>query len=179
MREDALEFLAAEHRQVEGYFDRLRVEPTDRETLRAVISALVGHDAVERKLLYPLVAEKVAGLGSGLAEHALDAHEEVSSLLVEIEKMVDKDDLGEVAEPVARLMTAVSSHVAEEEQQLFPRLRQVTSVVDLRELGTKMRTAREKAPTHPHSLMPRSPLGAKLAGTAAALVDRVKDAVQH
>lgn len=178
MGEDALEFLETEHREVEGYFGRLRNHPDDVDALRSVVSALVGHDAIERQMLYPLVAEKVAGLGSALAEHSLDAHEEVSALLVQIDRSIDRGELDQVGEPLAQLMTAVSAHVAEEEQQVFPKLRQVTSPADLAELGAHMRRARPKAPTHPHSLMPRSPMGAKVAGAAAAAVDRIKDAIR-
>lgn len=81
---------------------------------------------------------------------------------------------------LTELVSNVKEHVAEGEGQIFPKLRTVTTESELVELGEKLEDAKKGAPTHPHphshSHAPRSGTGAKVAGMAAGVVDRVRDA---
>jgi hypothetical protein len=58
---------------------------------------------------------------------------------------------------------------------MFPKLRSALSAEQLHDIGQKLADGKAKAPTHPHPHAPASGPGAKVAGPAAGMVDRVRD----
>jgi hypothetical protein len=76
---------------------------------------------------------------------------------------------------VAALIADVRHHVEEEEGEMFPKLRSALSAEQLHDIGQKLADGKAKAPTHPHPAAPASGPGAKVAGLAAGMVDRVRD----
>ena len=58
---------------------------------------------------------------------------------------------------------------------MFPKLRTALSAEQLHDIGEKLADGKAKAPTRPHPAAPASGPGAKVAGPAAGMVDRVRD----
>lgn len=175
MARDAIAILETDHRAVERLFEEVQGGSAGKDdVVERIVRELSIHDAVERELLYPAVREKLAGQGDALAEHSLDDHEAVASLLAEIESAGDvaaRDRL------LQQLMADVREHVEEEEREIFPQLRAVMSPAALDDLGYAIEEAKGRAPTHPHPHTPRSAVGARVAGAAASLADRARDAL--
>jgi hypothetical protein len=117
--------------------------------------------------------QRLSSNGESLAEHSLDEHEEVAALLSEIESSDDPEQRDRLLQ---RLIADVGRHVQEEETEIFPQLRGAMSESELAELGSKLEAAKGRAPTHPHPHAPRSGIGTKVAGAAAAMADRARDA---
>src|SRR5436305_1435867 len=175
MPRDAIQVLTDDHREVEGLFQKVEGGAAGNEDVVAkIVRELSIHDAIERELLSAAVRKHISSQGDELAEHSLDEHEKVARLLADIE---DADDAVRQDELLRELIPDVKSHVKEEEEQIFPGLRTAMSAPDLADLGSKLVEAKGKAPTHPHPHAPRSGVGAKVAGTAAAAMDKARDAV--
>lgn len=176
MTQDATQVLTSDHREVEEMFARIEgAASLPIPVVKDVIRELSIHDAIEREYLYPTVREKVPGSGGPLAEHSLDEHQQVTGLLYELEKAVDDGDGARARTLLGELIPAVRAHVQEEETAIFPQMRQVMDTQHLKDLGDKLMQAKKAAPTHPHPDTPRNGVGAKVAGTVAGAVDRIKD----
>jgi hemerythrin superfamily protein len=176
---DGLDLLMDDHRALEQLHQELRSTGDVRDRTRVardVVRELSVHATVEEQHLYPMVRE-VLDDGDELADHALDEHQEIKELLLEVDR-ADADDPALVSR-VDELMTAVGHHVQEEEGELFARLRRAVDGQRLRELGDQMEKAKGAAPTRPHPRAPNTPPGNLLAGPAAALVDKARDAAEH
>jgi hemerythrin superfamily protein len=177
MSRDAIEVLEKDHREVESLFEEVKAGSGGKDdVVEQIVRELSVHDAIERELLYPAVRDRIASHeGEGLAEHSLDEHEEVAELLSQIEST---DDTTQRDVLLQRLIANVADHVGEEENEIFPQLRQAMSEAELTELGSKLEAAKGRAPTHPHPHAPRSGVGAKVGGGAAAAMDKVRDATR-
>ncbi len=174
---DVIADLEADHRRVEELFKSYRRTTDDQrpEVLQDLVRELSVHAALEEQIIYPAVRAKL-DQGTEEADHAIDEHQEVKELLTTLEK-----DDGQAAERVtvlARLMAEVRSHVEEEENDLLPKLRAAVGPDELRQLGEAMAQAKKLAPTRPHPHAPSTPPGNVVAGPAAALVDKARDAVE-
>lgn len=178
---DIIEHLTSEHRQVEQLWSQLQVAHTHGDRVQAdlgqeIVRMLSQHDAIELQVLYPEVRKALAD-GDNLAEHSLDEHQVIRDLLSE----VDGKDPGdaEVFATFGNILVRVQEHVREEEGTLFPLLRANCSEEQLMNLGEMLDKAEKIAPTHPHPHTPDSKLGATVAGAAASMVDKVRDAVSQ
>jgi hemerythrin superfamily protein len=169
---NAIDLLMTDHREVESLFSKAQAGAIGNDVVEKIVRELSIHDAVERELLYPLVREKIPSEGERLAEHSLDEHEKVARLLADIEK---SDDV-ERRQLLNEVVTGVKAHVGEEESLIFPKLRAVCSETELTELGARVEDAKKRAPTHPHPHAPRSGVGSKVAGLAAGVMDKIRDA---
>ena len=123
-------------------------------------------------LLLPEV-HKALGEGGELVEESLHEHQEVKEILAALEDMDPADATYD--HKVAALIADVRHHVEEEEGEMFPKLRSALSAEQLHDIGQKLADGKAKAPTHPHPAAPASGPGAKVAGPAAGMVDRVRD----
>jgi hemerythrin superfamily protein len=174
---DGLDLLMNDHRGLEHLHQRLRSagEDAERASLaREIVRELSVHATVEEQHLYPLVRETLDD-GDALADHALEEHQTIKERLLELDR-TDADDAA-LIQRVDDVMAAVAHHVQEEERVLFARLRSVLDGQRLRELGDQMEKAKTGAPTRPHPHAPNTPPGNLIAGPAAALVDRARDAI--
>jgi hemerythrin superfamily protein len=132
------------------------------------------HAAVEEQFVYPVLRWKVDE-GSGLADHAIDEHQEVKRLLADLEKM--EPGTAEFSSQMDKLVTAVREHVSEEEGDVLPKLKAATDA-DLREtIGSLVENAKSVVPTHPHPLVPGTATAQLIAGPWASIVDRIRDLV--
>lgn len=132
------------------------------------------HEAAEEMYFWPAVREKVSG-GDALADEALRQEDEGKRVLDELRKAAPGD--GRFEELVSTFAAAGRAHIAFEEEQVWPKLRAVLSGQEADELGDKIVTAKEAGPTRPHPNAPDSPGALKTTGTAAAMMDKTRDAI--
>ncbi len=175
---DAVQLLIQDHREVEQLFSQIEAAggTGPDEAVEQVVRELSIHAAVEEQVLYPAVRNKVPG-GEEIADHGIDEHQEVKELLATLD---GGDVQGSERAPVlARLMQEVRSHVEEEEGDVLPKLQAAVGPDELRQLGEAMAQAKKMAPTRPHPNAPSTPPGNVVAGPAAALVDKARDALKR
>ena len=179
--QDAIELLTSDHAEVEQMFVQIEAAPegeTRDRLVQGVIRELSVHAAIEEQILYPAIRDEVPG-GDQLAEEAIDEHQQAKEMLARLEKL-DADD-GETDAVLAGLITHVRQHVQEEEGPggLFDQLRSVVDQDRLDQMGEQLEAAKKMAPAHPHPHAPNTPPGNIVGGLAAAVVDKVRDAVQR
>ncbi|HSJ51659.1 MAG TPA: hemerythrin domain-containing protein [Actinomycetota bacterium] len=174
---DAVALLKQDHRTVEELFRRYESMDDGEERteiVRQFTRELSVHAAIEEQVLYPEVKD-VLPQGRSMAEEAIQEHQEAKEALADLERM-DATDPG-FDRKVRTLIADVRHHVEEEENEMLPRLASAVPASTLDELGEKMERAKGTAPTRPHPHAPSSPPGNLVAGTVAAVVDRVRDVV--
>lgn len=173
---DAVTLLEQDHRTVEGLFRRYESLDGDDEArtqiVREVIRELSIHAAIEEQIFYPAVRDVLAG-GDSMTDEALHEHQEAKEALAELDRMEASDP--EFDQRVRELIADVRHHVREEETEMLPQLEAAVPRSRLEELGERMESAKATAPTRPHPHAPSTP-GNLVAGPAAAVVDRVRDA---
>lgn len=175
---DALELLTRDHREVEDLFAQFHggSDEERRSSAEGIIRELAIHAAIEEELFYPAVRKQMPAC-EGLVEHGIDEHQEVKEILAALDGMIDKTHTKAFADKLQRLERSVTEHVEEEETKLFPSVRDGFTKTALNELGTAMNRAKKAAPTRPHPGIPANPAVQAVAGKAAAVVDRMRDAV--
>lgn len=171
---DPIDVLTTDHRTVERLFHAAS-ERLEAATVHELVKLLSIHDAIEKEYLYPTVAQALPG-GEETARHALQEHQQVAEMLLDIDKRALEDP--DLPGLLNRLQHAVAQHVAEEEQQIFPAMRGRLDHARLEALGERLVKGKKSAPTRPHPNAPSSGMGTKLAGAMAAPMDRLKDKVQ-
>jgi hypothetical protein len=70
----------------------------------------------------------------------------------------------------------VKRHVEEEEGEAFPKVRDALGQERLFEIGEAMERAKKVAPTRPHPYAPSTPPANLVAGPAAGVMDRAREA---
>ena len=175
---NAVHLLLQDHREVEQLFSQIEASggAGPDEAVQEVVRELSVHAAIEEQVLYPAVREKVPG-GDELADHAIEEHQAVKELLAQIDG--SDGDAAERRSLLARLMREVRSHVEEEEAELFPQLQAAFGPQEQQEMGQAMAEAKKMAPTRPHPNAPSTPPGNVVAGAAAAVVDKARDALRR
>lgn len=179
---DAVELLAADHREVEQLFRHLErasgstATENQRDLAERIVRRLSVHAAVEEQVLYPAVRELLPD-GDRVADDSLGDHAELKRMLADLDGRQADDPM--FLPGFMAAMEVVRTHVADEEGSLFPALRQAAGQERLQELGTAMERARATAPTRPHPLAPDRPPANIVAGAIAAVADRARDAVRR
>jgi len=178
MASDAIKLLKKDHRTVESLFSRFESasEPTQRKLLvEEIIRELSIHASLEEQFLYPAVQQSLPE-GERLAREARQEHHEMKEALSDLDGM--DGDHPELVSKVRSLIQDVNHHVREEETEMFPRFQKALRKKRLREMGEAMEVGRLVAPTRPHPRAPDTPPGVVVAGAAAAVVDRARDAAR-
>ena len=175
---DAIELLTRDHRTVEELFGQFSGddESMKRRTAESIIRELSIHAAIEEEFFYPTVRREVPQT-EGMVDHGMHEHQEAKEILARLDRMTDKAHTKAFAEKLQRLQRLIADHVEEEEKELFPKVREAMTRTALNELGTTMNRAKATAPTRPHPNAPTHPAAQALVGRAAAVVDRMRDAV--
>lgn len=175
---DATRLLAAQHREVEALFARFGEEHDEDargRLVQEITRHLSVHAAIEEQVFYPAVADHVPG-GGELAGHARDDHREVKQLLAELERM--RPDEESFAHKVDTLRREVERHVSDEEQRLFPAVEETLDNGRRKALGEEMEAKQRLAPVHPHPHAPDTAPFNRVAGPAAGIIDRARDALR-
>jgi hemerythrin superfamily protein len=174
---DAISVLKDDHklfRRLFGEFSRTTdLGAKTRERLgRRLVKELSIHAAIEEQILYPRV-RNVLKKGNGLADHAIEEHQEAEELPDRLDGLAGDDP--ELAPLVEQLTDSVLQHVKEEEGDLFKQLRAAVGRKDLTQWGEELKAAKRTAPTRPHPQAPTRPPANVLVGVAAGVADRARD----
>lgn len=178
---DAGELLTNDHREVESMFALLEGPSgggTDRADLVAkLIHDLSVHSAIEEIVLYPAARHELDD-GDAVADEALAEGKAIKEMLVRLQRLDATS--AETADVLAQLMTTVRAHVAGEEgpEGMIERLRAAIGDYRMAEMGRSMAKGKRIAPTHPHPHAPDTPPAVAIAGPAAGLLDRIRDAIK-
>jgi hemerythrin superfamily protein len=173
--DDVIAELVTDHREVEEMFVRLEGElpPDERQTiLEHVITELVRHAVAEEAWLYPAVRDRLPD-GDAIADKETADHHEAEILMKQLEGEDPHDPTNRAT--LHRFMTVIREHVRDEETSLFPALRTAYSEQELKDLGARVRTAKQAAPTRPHPAAPRDATSRRVLGPFVGLVDRTRD----
>ncbi|NEX94564.1 hemerythrin domain-containing protein [Caulobacter sp. 17J65-9] len=133
-KDDALELLKRDHREVEQLFrkfDQTRDENERSALAERVCLMLKVHTQIEEELFYPALRGK---LEDEMLNEALVEHKAAKQLISEIEGSEAGDAFLEARVKV--LQEQIQHHVREEEQEMFPEVRKTD--LDLVALGGRM-----------------------------------------
>lgn len=175
---DAIRLIERDHHEVEDLFQQFEQSPTGQpghrqDLAHTIIRELSIHASIEEQILYPAMRRALPD-GNRLVQEALDEHQKAKKALAEID---DTDPEDPEFEPRVRaLIQDVRHHVDEEESELLPQLRASLPSEELEEMGQRLALAKPTAPTRPHPHAPATPPANLVAETAAAAVDRARDA---
>jgi hemerythrin superfamily protein len=176
---DAISMLKDDHKAVEQLFKRFekageRAHVEKRDIVDCIIESLSMHAAIEEQVFYPVVRATVPDT-EGTVLESLEEHHIVKWVLSELDSGSPEDERFDAK--VTVLIENVRHHIEEEEQELFPKVRQELGRNSLSDLGEAMAASKKAAPTHPHPRSADTPPGNLVAGTTAALADRMCDTV--
>jgi hypothetical protein len=183
---DVFEVLAADHAEVKLMLTALEDSTGQAAgTSDAVLSARTPiaqllvidsskHEAAEEQYFWPAVRKHV-GDGDSLADHAISQESEAKEVLNKLDKLDARD--AEFDHLIGEFGPAAREHIQFEEGQVWPKLRAALTPEEAIELGEQVRKAKERGPTRPHPHTPADPAVLKTAGSVAAAIDRLRDAM--
>ena len=140
-KDDAIELLKQDHREVEGLFKEFeQLEKDGEEAVEQVIATacteLEIHDKLETEIFYPAVREQAEEEEvEDLLNEAEVEHNTVRDLIQTIKGMSSGDEKRNAHFTV--LMEYVKHHVKEEEKEMFPKVKKLD--LDLEQLGQQMK----------------------------------------
>lgn len=169
------DLLRREHSELKQLLGELDKLPQDQRAgaFTGIVHALVQHEVAEEVVVYPELRQLPGGApicDLGLAEQS-NAEEALAYL-----ERLPMDDPNFLSS-FAKLRTDVLRHADHEEEQALPLLEQNLSGEKLLELGARFTAAKAAAPTRPHPNAPDTPPGNIVAGSVAAVIDRMRDAM--
>lgn len=138
---DAIALLEADHREVEGMFDKyekLSGKAEKRKLATQICESLKVHTQIEEEIFYPAAREAIED--DELLDEAVVEHNAAKTLIAEIEKMDPGEDLYDAKVKV--LGEQIKHHVKEEEEELFEEVREAE--MDIEALGQKMQARKEE-----------------------------------
>lgn len=174
-RQDVIELLVEQHRQIRQHFDRVRAASgASRDAAFTELRRLLAvHETAEEQVVHPRTRREL-GDGDVVADERLREERFAKQLLVELERL--DTDSPEFIESFAELEAAVLAHAENEERDEFSRLTEELDEAQLRRMATALRLAESVAPTRPH---PGVELTGEhvLTGPFTVMLDRARDAI--
>ena len=140
-KDDALELLKQDHREVEMLFKEFEKLEQDGEgaveqVIATACTELKIHDKIETEVFYPAIREQAQNEEvEDLLNEAEVEHTSVRNLIQTIEGMGASDEKRNAHFTV--LMEYVKHHVKEEEKEMFPKLRKLD--IDFKQLGQQLK----------------------------------------
>jgi hemerythrin superfamily protein len=142
---NALELLKQDHQKVKELFQQVEDSEAGTEQkriFRQIKTELETHARIEESVFYPAM-QKHQELKEMVRE-ALEEHNQVKSLLKEMENVVD--DSEKFKSKLQMLMEDVEHHAEEEEEgKMFPKVREIVDRPTLDKLGKELEAAKGKA----------------------------------
>jgi hemerythrin superfamily protein len=126
------DILIKEHREVAELLQKAMNDNT-KETFRCIRTMLEPHLYGEEELFYPELEESSELVD--LVNHAYDEHEEIKTVLSELDDISEKDQ--NWFSKISELDKTVSHHVEEEETKVFPAAQKVLSENQSQEIAQK------------------------------------------
>jgi hemerythrin superfamily protein len=179
-RPDAIDILLTDHRTVDGLFTRFEElrwtgeVGARRDVVDSIVRELREHARMEEHVFYPSIRTLLAD-GNQLADEAIEEHQQVKTLLQEIDSLAP--DYPSLETRMATLIADVRHHVNEEEKDILPKLRQAVGENVLFDLGRALEAAKleqlgEPAPAgtvaEPITMVPRKATPRKTAARKTA-----------
>lgn len=132
------------------------------------------HEAAEEQCFWPAVRQHIIN-GNTLADHAISQDNRTKEVLTKLDKLDASDD--EFDQLIAQFIPVAREHIEFQESRVWPELRDALTAAQAHELGEQVRKAKEFGPTRPHPHIPSDPTAQKTAGSVAAIIDQLRDAV--
>ncbi len=183
---DLFDVLAGDHAQVKLMLTALEDSPGQAAGASQAVLAARGavaqrlvmdsskHEAAEEQFFWPAVRRNL-GDGDQLADQAISQEGEAKEVLAKLDTLDPADP--EFDQLIAEFIPAARKHIEFEEGRVWPRLLQALTAEQARDLGEKVQAAEAGGPTRPHPHTPADPAVLKTIGSAAAVIDRLRDAV--
>jgi hemerythrin-like domain-containing protein len=181
---DAITFLRTDHEQVLAMLSQLETGSTAgadagqltarKDLVTELVIAESQHEAVEEQFFWPMVRNSLPD-GEALADHAVGQEDAAKQVLHALNNA--SPDQSDFEDMLARIIADGREHIEYEQNEVWPKVQAAVSQQELEEVGEKMAKAKKTAPTRPHPATPSSPGVLKTAGAAAAMTDKVRDAV--
>ena len=141
---NALELLKQDHQKVKELFEQAEDSEAGTEQkrlFRQIKTELETHARIEEAVFYPAM-QKHQELKEMVRE-ALEEHNQVKSLLKEMENLVDDSEKFE--SKLQTLMENVEHHAEDEEEgKMFPKVREIVDGATLEKLGQELEAAKGK-----------------------------------
>jgi hemerythrin superfamily protein len=171
---DVVDILSTDHREFLQLVEEIPgADPGRRRDLTdTLIAELMRHAVAEEMYVYPAMRKHLPD-GDAAVEHDVEEHQELEEAMKGLESLEASDP--RFLETLGQLEEILRDHVQDEEKEQFPRLRASIPQEELVEMGAKVETAKQIAPTRPHPGAPHSELFHKMVGPGVGLVDRLRD----
>lgn len=165
------------HTDVKAMFEQLlhSAGAERRELFDCLRATLAVHETVEEIVIHPKVRSFDED-GERAVEARLAEEQRAKEVLAELER-IDPNDATFIPRLTA-FRDAVVAHAEAEERDIFPRIEQRCSTDEQYKMAERIEMAEKLAPTHPHPHGPSGGVGNLIVGPFAAIVDRVRDALQ-
>jgi hemerythrin superfamily protein len=140
-KKDAISLLTADHRKVEGLFEKYEnARGKKAEIARSICQELIIHTLLEEEIFYPACRE--AGAETDMMDEANVEHDGAKVLIAEIQQGSPEDEFYDAKVKV--LSEEIKHHVKEEEKRggIFTEARKAK--LDLDELGRQMATRKKE-----------------------------------
>lgn len=175
--QDVVDILTTDHHDVLDLLDTI-AQSSDADQRRdiadTVIAEIIRHSVAEEMYVYPAMRDNLPD-GDSRVQHDIQEHQELEETLKALEGVPGDD--ATFSELVAKTRSQLQHHASDEEKTQFPLLREHLTPEQLVDLGRKVETAKQVAPTRPHPNSPHSELFHKAVGPGVGLVDKLRDAV--
>jgi hemerythrin superfamily protein len=173
---DITELVLAQHAEIKLRFDDLlNGMAGDRDAAFCELRRLLAvHETAEELIVHPAL-RRTGDDGDDIVDRRLAEESEAKRALADLEKLGVEDPA--FLRHAGALRDAVVAHADHEEAEELPRLRDRLSSDVRQGMAVAFRAAEAAAPTHPHPHGPDGALGNVVVGPAAAIADRVRDAV--
>jgi hemerythrin superfamily protein len=172
---DVINILTTDHKEMIallGQIEHTSDAGQRRDLADTVIAEVMRHAVAEEMYVYPAIEEHMRN-GAEEVEHDKQEHQEIVQVMKQMED-VDASDPS-FMELVRQLEAHLRHHVNEEESNQFPQLRAHIPAEKLIDMGQKVQSAKQLAPTRPHPSAPHSELFHKTVGPGVGMVDRLLD----
>ena len=150
MPSDAIVLLKADHKTVKGLFRQFERAGDDqglkKQVVNQIIEELTVHTFLENTIMYPAVRKALPDLESDVME-SYEEHHVADVLCLELIDLAPGNEHFDAKTTV--LIENVRHHIEEEEQDWFPKARKGMDRKALLELGSRIESARSKAPRDP------------------------------
>jgi hemerythrin superfamily protein len=173
---DVIGLLREQHSRIRDLFDLVLSTggQARKDAFQDLVRLLAVHETAEEEIVHPVARRRLPG-GDGIVADRLKEERAAKELLAELDGMDTEDP--SFLQKLDKLRIDVLTHARSEERYEFERLGDEFDASQRRAMAAAVKTAEATAPTHPH---PGTESATKnmLVGPAAAIADRVRDAIR-
>jgi hypothetical protein len=173
---DVVDLLLHQHSQIRDLFDEVENTLGERrkDAFERLVRLLAVHETAEEEIIHPLARRSLPG-GEEIVDDRLEEERKAKEKLARLENL--GIDSPRFLPELDELRIAVLTHARSEERYEFHRLRAELGDTQRRRLAVAVKLAESVAPTHPHPGVETATENILL-GPAAAVFDRVRDAIR-